>query len=117
MVITGGYGKANTRVTKYSMDGKSQSLPNLITGRYFHACGLFTNANGDQVYCKFSFYHVNIALLPWQGVYRDWWPDKDYGDPGEGWRHRLEVCSPASICTICNWGKRSRIQWAVYSGR
>ena len=60
VVITGGYDGHqphgnNKKVTKYHMDGNSKPLPNLISGRYWHACGLFINANGDIVSCSLIF--------------------------------------------------------------
>ena len=48
VVITGGHTKLSD-VTKYQMSGQSQSLPSLNTGRHWHACGYFTNTNGNIV--------------------------------------------------------------------
>ena len=48
VVITGGHDKLSL-VTKYQMSGQSQSLPSLNTGRHWHACGYFTNTNGNIV--------------------------------------------------------------------
>ena len=56
MTITGGQAKgddtgARSKVTRYKMPGKSEELPPLKTGRYFHACGEFTSTDGTIV-CK-----------------------------------------------------------------
>ena len=56
MTITGGQTKgddtgARSKVTRYKMPGKSEELPPLKTGRYFHACGEFTTTDGTIV-CK-----------------------------------------------------------------
>ena len=56
VVITGGSGYYSwKKVTKYQMNGKSQSLPDLLAARYYHACGLFTNSDEDLVNCKILF--------------------------------------------------------------
>ena len=47
VTITGGYSK--TLVTRYKMNGDSEALPRLKIGRYLHACGRFTNSDGDIV--------------------------------------------------------------------
>lgn len=52
VILTGGYnGRSVGRVevTKYDEDGKATNMPDLITGRYNHACGKFTNRHGETV--------------------------------------------------------------------
>ena len=48
VTITGG-SHSYTRVTRYKMNGDSEALPRLKIGRYLHACGRFTNSDGDIV--------------------------------------------------------------------
>ena len=45
VTITGGrYSKK--RVTRYQVDGSSESLPELNDERYVHACGYYANSDG-----------------------------------------------------------------------
>ena len=51
-IVTGGvdgvvYGVS--RVTQYSVTGEATELPDLITGRYTHACSSFINNEGVEV--------------------------------------------------------------------
>ena len=65
MTITGGNRGTNEKpdpylhlrqsVIRYKINGDSEDLPNLKTGRYLHACGLFTNSDGDIV-SRFLFF-------------------------------------------------------------
>ena len=55
-VVTGGleYNKAGNlvelrKVTIYNDNGFERTLPDLILGRYGHACARFQNGNGDMV--------------------------------------------------------------------
>ena len=51
-VVTGGlYGKQ--RVTQYSLTGEVTELPDLNTGRYYHACSQFINTEGVTVSYKY----------------------------------------------------------------
>ena len=54
MTITGGK-YSYTKVTTYQMNGEAQDLPDLITGRGYHACGHFKNSDGDIVGVDMSF--------------------------------------------------------------
>ena len=46
MVLTGGgWSHKIGAVTRYNMEGKSETLPSLITARYGHACGKFIKDN------------------------------------------------------------------------
>ena len=52
VILTGGYNGSSVglvEVTKYDEDGKATNMPDLITGRYNHACGKFTNRHGETV--------------------------------------------------------------------
>ena len=50
LVLTGGVGSAKmATVTRYNMEGEATSLPYLITGRNYHACGKFTSADLETV--------------------------------------------------------------------
>jgi len=44
-VVTGGW-ISWQRVTQYSLTGEVTELPDLITGRYYHACSKFVNSEG-----------------------------------------------------------------------
>ena len=48
VVLTGG-SSSPTAVTKYKSDGDATSLPSLIMGRAYHACGKFINADLETV--------------------------------------------------------------------
>ena len=39
------------------MNGEAQDLPDLITGRGYHACGHFKNSDGDIVSVDMSFFN------------------------------------------------------------
>ena len=54
VTITGGK-YSYTKVTTYQMNGEAQELPDLITGRGYHACGHFKNSDGDIVGVDMSF--------------------------------------------------------------
>ena len=47
-IVTGGYDSWQ-RVTQYSVTGEVTELPDLITGRYLHACSSFVNNDGVEV--------------------------------------------------------------------
>ena len=59
MTITGGK-YSYTKVTTYQMNGEAQDLPDLITGRGYHACGHFMNSDGDIVGVDMSFYSTVV---------------------------------------------------------
>ena len=48
MVLTGG-SNALKKVTKFNIEGKATTLPDLKTERMYHACGTFTKENGETV--------------------------------------------------------------------
>ena len=41
-MVTGGY-DSEQRVSQYSLTGEVTELPDLITGRYYHACSKFVS--------------------------------------------------------------------------
>ena len=47
-VVTGGEYSLQ-RVTQYSLTGEVTELPDLNTGRYYHACSQFVNSEGVTV--------------------------------------------------------------------
>ena len=47
-IVTGG-SVSKERVTQYSVTGEATELPDLITGRYHHACSSFVNNDGVEV--------------------------------------------------------------------
>ena len=47
MVTGGQFSKGN--VVRYNEDGFVEDLPQLISGRWSHACSLFTNSRGEKV--------------------------------------------------------------------
>ena len=47
-VVTGGK-PLKQRVTQYSLTGEVTELPDLITGRQYHACSKFVNSEGVTV--------------------------------------------------------------------
>ena len=50
VVITGNFDESNAgKVTEYSEDGFVKDLPELLQGRYGHACALFVNDEGMKV--------------------------------------------------------------------
>ena len=50
MVLTGGgWSHKIGVVTRYNMEGKSETLPSLIIARYGHACGKFINKDNVKV--------------------------------------------------------------------
>ena len=59
VTITGGSG-SGSKVTRYQMSGQSEALPNLVTGRSQHTCGVFTNTDGNIV----SYYNFNTNISP-----------------------------------------------------
>ena len=48
LVLTGG-SASMFLVTKYNIEGQAEDLPNLIYGRYNHACGKVTRSDGSIV--------------------------------------------------------------------
>merc|ERR1712241_1152241 len=50
VTITGGYYSFMTRVTRYTVDGASETLPSLQNGRRNHACGHYTSSSNSIVY-------------------------------------------------------------------
>ena len=48
-VVTGGSYPNFQRVTQYSLTGEVTELPDLINGRYYHACSQFVNTEGVTV--------------------------------------------------------------------
>ena len=49
-IVTGGdYSYSRQRVIQYSVTGEATELPDLITGRYHHACSSFINNDGVEV--------------------------------------------------------------------
>ena len=51
VTLTGGdYTLWEARVTRYKADGSGRRLPDLKTGRYRHACGLYTTSANSIVY-------------------------------------------------------------------
>ena len=60
-IVTGGYepseaDEALKTVAEYSQTGFVRYLPNLIQGRYYHACSSFTNGDGETVWIDLFFY-------------------------------------------------------------
>ena len=54
-VVIGGEPQVGSRnVTLYNDYGFVRNLPDLVLGRYFHACARFQNGNGDMVGVIFS---------------------------------------------------------------
>ena len=50
VVLTGGADSASrSLVTRYTVEGEATSLPFLITGRQFHACGTVTTSDQKMV--------------------------------------------------------------------
>ena len=47
MVTGGQFSKGN--VVRYNEDGFVEDLPQLISGRWSHACSSFTNSRGEKV--------------------------------------------------------------------
>ena len=45
-IVTGGI-HSMERVTQYSVTGEATELPDLINGRYYHACSSFINNKGE----------------------------------------------------------------------
>ena len=50
VIVTGGKYSLN-RVEVYTLDGWIKELPELITGRFNHACGHYINTAGEKVKC------------------------------------------------------------------
>ena len=48
VVLTGGP-DSMFLVTQYNIEGEAEDLPNLITGRYNHACGEVARSDGSIV--------------------------------------------------------------------
>ena len=53
-IVTGGWessedDRALETVAEYSQTGFVRYLPNMIQGRYLHACSYFKNGNGETV--------------------------------------------------------------------
>ena len=48
-VVTGGLYSTKRSVTQYSLTGEVTELPDLLTGRCWHACSKFVNINGITV--------------------------------------------------------------------
>ena len=47
-VVTGGW-NAFQQATEYSLNGESQALPPLLTGRQEHGCGSYVDSDGVRV--------------------------------------------------------------------
>ena len=56
-VVIGGNG-AERKVTQYKDTGFDRSLPELVIGRYDHACAKFRNGNGEEVSYIFWMFYV-----------------------------------------------------------
>ena len=61
-IITGGYEGSEPdwaleTVAEYSQTGFVRYLPNMIQGRFHHACSSFVNSNGDTV--GIFLFHTN----------------------------------------------------------
>jgi len=48
-IITGGM-KTKKKVSKYNVEGFVEDLPDLETGRFYHACGYYTNTENKPIY-------------------------------------------------------------------
>ena len=48
MILTGGYSTRN-KVSVFNKNGFVEQLPDLLTGRYLHACGFFINNDKNKV--------------------------------------------------------------------
>ena len=80
-IVTGGWDSME-RVTQYSVTGEATELPDLITGRYTHACSSFINNEGVEVrewashdgiknvfyWCVHHFLHLSNWLRMGQSV-------------------------------------------------
>ena len=63
VVLTGGWEKNNLKskkVTKYNANGEATSLPSLIVGRIYHACGKFINANQEMVSIMMDYFYLKF---------------------------------------------------------
>ena len=49
VIITGGFENIHSTVTRYDALGWVEDLPDLLVGRYYHACGSFFRGDGTQV--------------------------------------------------------------------
>ena len=72
-MVTGGF-YSEQRVSQYALTGEVTELPDLITGRYFHACSKFVSdgvtvsegvrcRNQESVECVWWTGGVNIVML------------------------------------------------------
>ena len=52
-IITGGQWTSKT-VSIYSQTGWLDDLPNLVTGRHYHACGTYVDSNNNRVSTKYK---------------------------------------------------------------
>ena len=83
MVLTGGSNiNAMNKATKFNIEGKATSLPNLKSERMYHACGTFTKENGETVMQGSNnvlIYHSTFSIQFYMvtgGMNRSW---KDIG--------------------------------------
>ena len=65
-IVTGGYEPSEAdstldTVAEYSQTGFVRYLPNMIQGRYQHACSYFTNDNEKTVYIFLFYTKDNIT--------------------------------------------------------
>ena len=60
VIITGGFG-ARTDVSVYSMTGFQRNLPDLNTGRQYHACASYINIYNEKVKKNISI--ISVATL------------------------------------------------------
>ena len=60
-IVIGGKG-AERKVTQYKDTGFDRSLPELLFGRYNHACAKFRNGNGEEVSLIFFQLYVLIVV-------------------------------------------------------
>ena len=51
----------------YQIEGSVTYLPQLRTGRQYHACSHFVNANGDTVLSNFTYCDINTLLTDSDG--------------------------------------------------
>ena len=56
VIVTGG-GYSSTRVSEYSETGYIKDYPDLLQGRYNHACTYYTNEQGTKVYSYMMMYN------------------------------------------------------------
>ena len=54
VILTGGL-HSHSRVQEYNLQGSVARLPNLNTGRYYHACGHYVNDDKQIVSTELRF--------------------------------------------------------------